>query len=95
MSGIEILRTVEEVRAWRAREAGTVGFVPTMGDLHEGHLALAQEAGRLTDRVIVSVFVNPTQFGPGEDFERYPRNLEVDAKKAQDAGAHAATMPYL
>ncbi len=93
MSGIEILRTVEEVRAWRAREAGTVGFVPTMGDLHEGHLALAIEAGRLADRVIVSVFVNPTQFGPGEDFERYPRNLEVDAKKAQDAGAHAVFSP--
>ena len=93
MSDVEILRTVADVRAWRAREAGSVGFVPTMGDLHEGHLELTREARRLTDRVLVSVFVNPTQFGPGEDFERYPRDLDVDAAKAASAGAHAVFSP--
>ncbi|MDX1386009.1 MAG: pantoate--beta-alanine ligase [bacterium] len=68
------------------REGKTLGFVPTMGHLHEGHLALVDAARREADVVVMSLFVNPTQFGPGEDFEQYPRDLERDAKMAKEGG---------
>lgn len=68
-------------------EGKTIGFVPTMGYLHEGHLSLIRAARAETDLVVVSIFVNPTQFAPGEDLERYPRDLERDKRLAQSAGA--------
>ncbi|MFE1597546.1 pantoate--beta-alanine ligase [Methylobacterium sp. ID0610] len=81
-----------QVRAWRT--AGEdVALVPTMGALHEGHLTLVRQARETCRRVIVSIFVNPTQFGPSEDFSRYPRDPERDVALLATAGADAAYLP--
>jgi pantoate--beta-alanine ligase len=80
------------VAGWRARGL-TVGLVPTMGALHEGHAALVRRAARECDRVVVSIFVNPLQFGPGEDYGRYPRALPADRKLVAAAGAAAVYAP--
>ncbi|MGV8840555.1 MAG: pantoate--beta-alanine ligase [Bauldia sp.] len=82
----------ERVAAWRA-DGERVGFVPTMGALHAGHLALVRNARRTAGRVIVSVFVNPTQFAPTEDFGAYPRDLAGDLAKLASGGADAVFAP--
>ncbi len=93
---MELLRTTAEMTSWREerwREGQIVGFVPTMGYLHRGHLALVEEALRLANQVVVSIFVNPTQFSPGEDLEEYPRNLERDLELCRELGVHAVFAP--
>ncbi|MBE6052255.1 MAG: pantoate--beta-alanine ligase [Clostridium sp.] len=82
----------DAVKAWK-REGLTVGLVPTMGYLHEGHKSLIDRAVRENDRVVVSVFVNPIQFGPTEDLESYPRDIERDTALCSDAGASIVFNP--
>lgn len=89
---MQIIHTVRELRAWR-KNAGTVAFVPTMGNLHEGHLALVREAKKRAGNVVVSIFVNRLQFGQGEDFDKYPRTLQQDADKLEAEGVAVIFAP--
>jgi pantoate--beta-alanine ligase len=94
-----MMRIVSELTALRAqvsdwkRAGQRVGFVPTMGNLHAGHFSLVRQARRHVERVVASVFVNPTQFGPNEDFDRYPRTPDADASGLQSAGCDLLWLP--
>jgi pantoate--beta-alanine ligase len=92
----EIVRTIEalraRVRAWQ-HDGHRVGLVPTMGGLHAGHLALVQASRKQTDKTVATLFVNPKQFGPSEDFESYPRDEERDVKLFTDEGTHLLFVP--
>jgi pantoate--beta-alanine ligase len=96
--GVPIVRTVEELRRrmqpWRAHGLRTA-LVPTMGAVHAGHLALVGQGLRRADRIVVTIFVNPTQFGVGEDFIRYPRDERFDAGQLAEAGAHLIFAPEI
>jgi pantoate--beta-alanine ligase len=93
---MKIIRTPKEMTAWSKEQAVAgqrIGFVPTMGYFHEGHLSLMRRAGELADLVVVSLFVNPTQFGPKEDLSAYPRDLERDRSLAESVGVDVIFVP--
>ncbi len=90
---MELLRTPGEMRAWREAHPASLGLTPTMGYLHEGHLALVQRSLAENERSAASIFVNPAQFGPNEDFERYPRDEERDLRLLRELGVDAVYLP--
>ena len=93
MITVETIGEVREITDSWAKQGLTIGFVPTMGYLHAGHGSLIQRARRENDKVVVSIFVNPIQFGPNEDFERYPRDRERDREITEKAGADLVFAP--
>jgi pantoate--beta-alanine ligase len=92
---MEIFTAIADYRRWRKGlpPEHSVGFVPTMGALHAGHMRLAAESRAANDETVVSIFVNPLQFGPSEDFSRYPRPFDADARLCRDAGVAAIFAP--
>jgi pantoate--beta-alanine ligase len=93
MKMIRSVREMQEVAGGIKRRSATIGFVPTMGALHEGHLSLIRKAGQDNDTVVVSIFVNPAQFGPKEDYHKYHRDLNKDAKLCQKEGVDIVFYP--
>jgi len=90
---MQVVTTVAEMRRLRARMTGSAGLVPTMGYLHEGHLSLVRRARADNEHVVATIFVNPTQFGPQEDYQRYPRDPERDLRLLEQAGTDVVFMP--
>ena len=93
---MKVVHTIQDLRTLLGeyrKQGNKIAFVPTMGFLHEGHMSLVDHAKAVSPIVVMSIFVNPTQFGPGEDFERYPRNLERDRQLAEERGVSVLFVP--
>src|ERR1700730_2548692 len=93
---MNVVKTVSEIRTillGEKKSGNTIGFVPTMGALHEGHLSLVRTSKSMCDRTVVSIFVNPTQFAPTEDLEKYPRSLEQDTTLLKKEGTDILFIP--
>ncbi|KKB74785.1 MULTISPECIES: pantoate--beta-alanine ligase [Bacillus] len=93
MIEIHTAKEIQTIANTYRKEGKTIGFVPTMGFLHEGHMALVKKARKDNDIVVMSIFVNPLQFGPGEDYEAYPRDIERDRKLAEEGGVDVLFTP--
>jgi pantoate--beta-alanine ligase len=94
--GMKVIESIKEMQAWaeeKRSQGKSIGFVPTMGFLHEGHLSLVKASKQACDATVVSIFVNPTQFSPEEDFEKYPRDFEKDKRLCEGEGVEAIFYP--
>jgi len=93
---VDILKTISQMQKWsktKKKESKTICFVPTMGYLHQGHISLMEKGKSLCDELVISIFVNPAQFGPNEDLDTYPSNIENDLLLAKKAGVTAVFLP--
>ncbi len=90
---MKVIKTISEMRRWRRANRGTVALVPTMGFLHEGHLSLIRKAKSHAQQTVVSIYVNPTQFAPGEDLDKYPRDIERDEALCRAEGVDVVFYP--
>ena len=92
---MRLLKNLANLRQWRGQQQGSVALVPTMGNLHDGHLSLVKQAQQQADVVVVSIFVNPMQFGANEDLDSYPRTLEQDCRALEALGVNAVFTPQV